>query len=143
MIPTTSQPVSCVCLTKDILDDILAEEYYTNRVFIVTPTANIFTIGNVENFEIIDYIDEYHLQYIIEDSLGVKRRILFEDGISNYGVLVNPNGLCNRTDGIAIQPGDADEVVEFAKYDTGELDQEPTIEIGETVEDEEEEDEYE
>lgn len=120
---SNSHPISCVTLTKSILNELLQTPGNSYTACLVSSLGNIFVIGDVENFEII-VVDEHHEQYIIEDAGETSRTILFHGESSDHGVLVSSNGFATSSTGIVSSPTDDEGFIEFVKHETGDLGQE-------------------
>lgn len=119
---STNQCISCVTLTKSLLNEILAEEGLSHNAVLVSPIGNIFVIGDTNDYEVFE-VDKDHEQYIISDAGDVKRTILFHEDWSDYGLLISNNGPAISTTGISVGPEDEDKFKEFVKYETGLLGQ--------------------
>lgn len=120
---TNSHPISCVSLTKSMLNEILHDAGYSYTAVLVSSMGSVFVLGDTENFEIIE-IDDHHEQYVINDAGDVERTILFHDEMSDYGVLVSVNGVVTSTTGLVANDDDPDHFKEFVKHETGVLGQE-------------------
>lgn len=119
---STNQCISCVTLTKSLLNEILAEQNLSFSAVLVSPISNIFVIGDTNDYEVYE-VDKEHEQYIITDAGGVKRTVLFHEEWSDYGLIISNNGPAISTTGISVGPEDEDQFKEFVKYETGILGQ--------------------
>lgn len=118
-------PISCVILTKPMLNEILSEPGYSYNAVLVSPAGNIFILGDTEDYEIFEVTgDDNHEQYVIQDAGKTDRTIMFHGDDSDYGVLIGPNGVATSTTGISPAESDDVEFKEFIKYETGQIGQE-------------------
>ncbi len=111
-------PISCISLSKTALSEILSKDEYSYAAVLVSPLGNIFIVGDVEDYEILE-VDEFHEQYVITDAGGTQRTILFHEELSDYGVLVSTGGVAISTNGITSSADENKEFAEFVKYETG------------------------
>lgn len=123
MMITNSHPISCIALSKSLLNEILADAGYSYTACLVSSMGSIFILGDTEDFEVIE-VDDNHEQYVIKDAGGIERTILFHQEWSDYGVLISNNGVVTSTTGIVAGPDDDESFKQFVKYETGELGQE-------------------
>lgn len=119
-------PISCVNLTKPMLNEILSEPGYSYNAVLVSPMGNVFILGDTEDYEIFEVaVDtEDYEQYVIIDAGNASRTIMFHGDNSDYGVLIGPNGVATSTTGVSQAESDDAEFKEFVKYETGQLGQE-------------------
>jgi uncharacterized protein YeeX (DUF496 family) len=94
-------PISAIALTLSEFHSLVENDV------LVSPSGNIFSYGeNVQEFVDSGYEEKAktgdgdYKEYHITDNQGTIRKILFIDGVSEYGLVIGINGKVEDTSGI-------------------------------------------
>lgn len=90
-----------------------------HNAMLVSPLGNLFLIGESSDIEEF-VIDDHNTEFTIIDAFDTKRKILFNHGRSDYGILIGENGTPSVTTGIGDVEGD-DDWAEFVSLEIGEI----------------------
>ena len=107
-----------VALSESLFEELVLTSGNDHNVTLISPHGNLFLIGNIDLIEDIE-ISESIKEYIVTDAGETKRTIVFKDGESSYGILVNENGTPNSTTGISPDDDANDEWMRFYNEEIG------------------------